>query len=88
MILINENLRIKSDANNWIVEENNPIKDKESKNYGLDNWTACGYFGRVSSAIEKAYDIKLKELPDMGIVEFIREAKKIKSELKKVLEEV
>lgn len=59
-----------------------------AKNYGMDNWTACGYFGRASSAIEKAFDIKLKDLPDMEIVEFIREAKKIKSELKKVLEEV
>lgn len=81
MIVIDENLRIVSDADTWIIQENKPVQDETSKNFGKDAWQNRGYFTRLNLAFEKIYDMKLKNIPHTDLKEFLEEAKRIKKEL-------
>ena len=83
MILIDENLRIVSDADTWIIQENKPVQDEASKNFGKDAWQNRGYYTRLNLAFEKIYDMKLKNIPYTELKEFLEEAKRIKAELNK-----
>ena len=81
-ILIDKNYRINSDSRQWVLEENRPVQDKDSQNYGKDNWVTLASQTRIELIFNKLLDMKLKELPTLELKEFLKEAKKLKVSIK------
>ena len=67
MIIVAENIRIKSDANGWIVEKKTVVKDEKSKNFGKENWQIEGYFGSLKHCFDRILDMKVKEISEKRI---------------------
>lgn len=86
MIIIDEKYRINSDSKQWILEENRPIQDKKSDNYGKDNWTNIGYYAELYQVFQRLLNMRLKELPNLELQDFLKEAKKIKQKIKDVFD--
>lgn len=81
MIIINNKYRINSDSKQWILEENRPVQDKESENYGKENWSNIGYYPGLPQVFQRLLDMRLKELPTMELKDFLKEARKIKESI-------
>ena len=58
---INEKYQVKSDTLNYIIQENKPVQDKESENYGKENWTTIAYCSSVKSCLRYLVDKEVRE---------------------------
>ena len=67
---INEKYQIKSDTLNFLVMENKPVQDEDSKNYGKENWVTVAYCVSIKSALKYLLDKEVfeTELEDLETV--------------------
>ena len=82
IILIDEKFRINSDGCSWLLQENRPVQDEKSENYGKENWETCASQTRIELIFNKMLDMKMKKLPTMELRQFLEETKKLKEEIK------
>lgn len=69
-MIINDKYQIKSDILNFIVQENKPVQDIESENYGKPNWVTVAYCSSVKSCLKYLVDKEVfkTELKDLETV--------------------
>lgn len=88
MIIIDEKFRINGDGTCWTVEEfkgKKIKKGKEGNDVEYDCWESLTFHSRVESALDSVLNLKMKNLPDMHIREFLTTSIKIKKELQEFL---
>lgn len=81
MIIVNKEYRISGYNSGWAVEKYKDKRFDKITGEPSELWECQTYHARVSGAIESVLNLRLKDLPDMEIREFLKEAKRMKEEL-------
>jgi len=78
IIPIDNDHRINSDRNQWILQERRTVK-------GNDVWLNVAYYTSLDSIINHVYDVKLRLSNAEGLTECLAEAKRLNDVLSRAL---
>ena len=85
IIPVDDNMRIRSDSNCWIVERKVGI-DKKT---GMPRFDDPTYHGNIYSAIKSAYHRSIRAVPDvLDFEEAIKEADKVLEKFQGIYEKI
>ena len=78
---INEKYQIKGDILNYIIQENKPVKDEESENYGKPNWVTVAYCSNIAMCLKYLVDKEVLETDLVDLKTVINAIENLKKDL-------
>ena len=75
IIPIDDDWRIRSDRDNWMLEERHESKKSDAKR--KEYWTVEGYYGSIEQAALACYELRLRLSNVEGVVEAKKEASRL-----------
>ena len=84
ILKINEKYGLKADVLNYILVENKPVKDEESKRYGQDNWVVVAYVSDLKGALTYLVDKEVREVDLFNVKTIIEAIDNLKEDIKKL----
>lgn len=84
ILRINDKYGLRADYLNYILVENKPVKDTESKNYGQDNWVTVAYVSDLKGALTYLVDKEVRETELVDLKTIIQAIDNLKEDIKKL----
>jgi len=84
ILKINEKYGLKADYYNYVLVENKPVKDEESKNFGKDNWLTVAYVSDLKGALTYLVDKEVRDVDLFDLKNIIKAIDDLKEDIKKL----
>lgn len=84
ILKINEKYGLKADVLNYVLVENKPVQDEESKNFGKDNWVTVAYVSDLKGALVYLVDKEVREVDLFNLKTIIEAIDNLKEDIKKL----
>ena len=84
ILRINDKYGLKADNLNYILVENKPVQDEESKNFGKENWVSVAWVSDLKGALKYLVDKEVREVDLFNLKNIIQAIDNLKEDINKL----
>lgn len=84
ILKINEKYGLKADSLNYILVENKPVQDENSKNFGKENWVSVAWVSDLKGALKYLVDKEVREVDLFDVKNIIEAIDNLKEDINKL----